>query len=339
MQAQSVVSVPWMVIALLALMVGTSILASVGLWAAPWSVIAVHLQAWRSRAAWLACLGVPAVVVGLIVVGIFSRQNMLTQLSGPEASRYVVEQTEPAAYPGVQHNDYRLGARPRWVVSDSEFAERVSYWANRRAHVPVSQQGTNADALTRPDVVPRADRVRWSQIVEIEPRPRPSANDARVQLLELESQWFATLDECEQRLTDRLAAAVLANFSLAYPDVSPHIALPPELLLKAACEGSLETEEKDFGNGIKSPMYRLHLAVALSPELRNSVFQVYRRDVVSHRIWVLVGVTAWVVSQLAAFAIGAHLHRRTQGKHVSTLVPACTLFMAGGMLLLSTLYM
>lgn len=116
-------------------------------------------------------------------------------------------------------------------------------------------------------------------------QPVPGAADGT--FLTLSSQRFALLEEAERQVTGQVIEAIRHHFYEEFPDYG-NWEVPVALVEQYAVQQSAyEVIDKDFGGGFKNKMYRVHVQLKFSPDLRQALYGSWRAGVVDHRLLIL----------------------------------------------------
>jgi hypothetical protein len=151
-------------------------------------------------------------------------------------------------------------------------------------------------------------------------------------LVALSSQRFATLQEAEQQLTALAASYVREFYKDEYP-LSGGWTVPVSIIERNAVRKLVgETQEKDFGNGFQSTMYRAHLQLELNSAMRKALHDSWHGQIVSHRLTVLGSMLGLVTLMLATSAGYFRLDDLTGGLYRRRLKFAAASLIAAGSL-------
>jgi hypothetical protein len=145
-------------------------------------------------------------------------------------------------------------------------------------------------------------------------KPKPELSDGGV-LVTLSSERFATLAEAEEQVTERALAFVRDRYHKEYP--LPGEWKAPVSLVKQHAVKSLVGEEldKDFGNGLKTKMYRAHVQLELNSQLNDAVHEWWRGQVVNQRLTTLGTGLGLITVLLGATAGYLRLNALTHGEY------------------------
>jgi hypothetical protein len=140
-------------------------------------------------------------------------------------------------------------------------------------------------------------------------RQGPVPDDKGI-LVSLSSQRFATLDEAEQQVT-RMAISYIATFYSSEHPARGQWNVPVSIIEQNAVKTVVGQQiEKDFGK-----MYLVHLRLNLNDQLRSSVKEAWRGQIVSQRLGMLGGGVALATLMLATMAGYFRLDSLTGGKY------------------------
>jgi hypothetical protein len=151
------------------------------------------------------------------------------------------------------------------------------------------------------------------------------------------SQRFATLDEAEQQVTGEVVARLRQHFHQEMPYRGDWV--PPVALAQAHAVRQIAGEEidQDFGNGIKGKMYRVHVQLELSPELRNAFYAAWREQVVGRRLLVIGSLFGLMTLMLGTAACFFRLDELSGGRSRKRLQFAAAALIASGSLVVARL--
>lgn len=152
-------------------------------------------------------------------------------------------------------------------------------------------------------------------------------------LLVLSSERFATLEEAERQVTGQALEAIRRHFHEEFPNYGKWNIPVSVIEQQAVKRSAYEVMDKDFGGGFKSKMYRAHLQLHFSPELRQALFGTWHAGVVQHRLLVLGSLFALVTLILGTIASYIRLDDLSFGIYSGRLKFAAGALIAAGSLI------
>ena len=119
----------------------------------------------------------------------------------------------------------------------------------------------------------------------------------------LSSERWATMEEAEQQVTEAVVQRATAYFHQEHPQWG-NWSIPLTALEQAAVRQIVgESIDKDFGNGFKQKMYRVHVLLELTPEVRQRLYGSWSEQIVNRRLQIL-GCLLGLVTLMLATAAG-----------------------------------
>lgn len=156
-------------------------------------------------------------------------------------------------------------------------------------------------------------------------------------LIALSSERFATLDDAERQVTAQAVEAIRNHFHEEFPDYGAWT-VPVSLIEQHAVQQSAyEVIDQDFGGGFREKMYRAHVQLKFSPELRQALYGTWRAGIVEHRLLVLASLFGLVTLILGTIAGYIRLDALSLGAYSRRLKFAAGLLIAAGSLIAAQL--
>jgi hypothetical protein len=217
----------------------------------------------------------------------------------------------------------------------------VAVPASSVAVTPVSHAGAGTVPVENPAPQPPPRLVvRAISTDEPEWTKGPQTANGR-ELVCLSSQRFATLAEAEQQITsealwrvkERYKNREVTELTGVFPN-SPGWEPPLEIIDQFAVVNMVgEVKDKDFGNGITGKIYRAHLKLDFSPNLRDELEASWRGYTAQQRLIGLGSALGLVTLVLGAVAGYFRLDDATGGAYRWRLkLAAAALIVAGGLI-------
>jgi uncharacterized membrane protein len=144
----------------------------------------------------------------------------------------------------------------------------------------------------------------------------------------ISSERFATVEESERQAMDEAQMLMREYFRKSH-QASGYWKMPVELLQAAFQKDYTEEIDHNFGTFTET-MYRTHLQLKLSPEVRETFYQPWRSQIVELRMWQLGYLLFFATFILGAFTWYFRLDAYTNGAYRSRFKFATTLVIVGG---------
>jgi hypothetical protein len=195
------------------------------------------------------------------------------------------------------------------------------------------QSSTTIDFVTRQTNASSAV-LHVREILPREPdwaKPKSELSDGGV-LVSRSSERFATLAEAEEQVTQLALAFVRERYHEEYP-LPGEWKAPVSLIERHGVKALVGEElDKDFGNGLKTKMYRAHVQLELNSQLKDAVHEWWRGQVVNQRLTTLAKGFGMITVLLAATAGYFQLNTLTHGQYGARLkLAAISLVGAAGL--------
>lgn len=220
-----------------------------------------------------------------------------------------------------------------WVASALGVVAWVGVRTSVRTVVTAERMPTSESDLTARSNAPARLRIRQtSSDAPTWINPASEGPDGPAQIV-LSSQRFATLEEAETQITEQAAVRIREYWRASNGGNSP-AEVPVSLIEQFAVKEMVgEIIDKDFGNGIKGKMYRVHLWLdTTDSRLRDAVQKLWHSQVAEYRL-ILLGSAAGLMTLMLGAAAGYfRLDELTGGQYRGRLqLAAASLITAGGL--------
>jgi hypothetical protein len=149
-------------------------------------------------------------------------------------------------------------------------------------------------------------------------------NDGRIKKLSVSSQWFATPDEALDQVTRRSEEVVSQTF-LEQKDRS--LAGLSFGVIEHSTVGDCQLERiiKDFGKGLREPMFRAHVRLNIDTSSGSMLHQHWAARIRYSNLWRLGIATVCLTLCLGAFGQLLRWNRATAGRYRGSLVTGAAL--------------